>query len=328
MHIAGWYDVFLSGTVRNFVGMRRGAGSPESRQAQKLVIGPWHHIPWKPLVEQNSHDASALIVDDWQLQWFDLHLKGEKTGILDSPVSIWLVGEDRWLDLPGWPAPDAVPTRMFLHSGGRANSAHGDGRLSLEMPEGEPADIFTYDPTSPIKSLGGHSCCFPTIAPMGPADQSESEQWHSMLVYTSEPEAEDLLLIGDASVVLYAATDARDTDWTARLCVVDESGVSTNIQEGIVRARYRDSLSEPTLLDANRVYKYTLDLGPVGIRIAAGKRIRLDVSSSDFPHWDRNMNTGGPLGHEGIVESCVATQVILHDSDHPSHLVLPVVKER
>jgi len=188
--------------------------------------------------------------------------------------------------------------------------------------------VFTYDPATPIKSHGGHSCCFPTIAPMGPADQSESEQWHSMLVYTSEPLPGDLVLIGDASVVLYAATDALDTDWTARLCVVDELGVSTNIQEGIVRARYRESLSEPTLLEPNRIYEYAISLGPVGIRVRAGNRIRLDVSSSDFPQWDRNMNTGGSLGHHGIVESCVATQVVLHDSEHPSHLVLPVVRER
>ncbi|CAN5885456.1 CocE/NonD family hydrolase [soil metagenome] len=328
LHIAGWYDVFLSGTVRNFMGMRQGSGSQGSRDAQKLVIGPWYHIPWKPLVGQNAHAASALLVDDWQLQWFDLHLKGQQSSILDSPVTFWLMGEDRWVDLPDWPPPDAAPMRMFMHSSGRANSAVGDGGLSLDAPGTEPADIFTYDPATPIESHGGHSCCFPTIAPMGPADQSASEQWHSMLVYTSDPLGGDLLLIGNASVVLYAATDALDTDWTARLCVVDEAGVSTNIQEGIVRARYRDSLSEPTLLEPNHVYQYTIALGPVGVRVAAGNRIRLDVSSSDFPQWDRNMNTGGPPGHEGIVESCVATQVVLHDSDHPSHLVLPVVSDR
>jgi putative CocE/NonD family hydrolase len=326
LHIAGWYDSFLSGTVKNFTGMRRGAGSQEARNAQKLVIGPWYHIPWSPLVNQNEQDAPALLVDNWQLQWFDLHLKGEQNAILESPVTIWLMGEDRWIDLPDWPSPDAVPTRMFLHSDGRANSARGDGSLSLEAPEQEPADIFTFDPAVPIESHGGHSCCFAEFAPMGPADQSLSEQWHAMLVYTTGPLREDMVLIGDASVVLYAATDVLDTDWTARLCVVDESGVSTNIQEGIVRARYRDSLSEPTLLEPDRVYEYTIELGPVGIRVAAGQRIRLDISSSDFPQWDRNMNTGGPLGHEGIVESCVATQVVLHDSDHPSHLVLPVVK--
>jgi len=328
LHIAGWYDVFLSGTVKNFVGMRKGSGSQASRNAQKLVIGPWYHIPWKPLVGQNEQAASAMVVDDWQLQWFDLHLKGKPSGILNSPVTLWLMGEDRWIDLPDWPDPNAAPARMYLHSGGRANSALGDGGLSWEAPLSEPSDVFTYDPATPIKSHGGHSCCFPTIAPMGPADQSESEQWHSMLVYTSEPLPGYLVLIGDASVVLYAATDALDTDWTARLCVVDELGVSTNIQEGIVRARYRESLSEPTLLEPNRIYEYAISIGPVGIRVRAGNRIRLDVSSSDFPQWDRNMNTGGSLGHHGIVESCVATQVVLHDSQHPSHPVLPVVRER
>jgi len=149
-----------------------------------------------------------------------------------------------------------------------------------------------------------------------------------VLVYTSEELAEDLVLIGDASVVLFAASSALDTDWTARLCIVDLNGESINIQEGIMRARYRESLSTPSLLEPNKVYEYTIPLGPVGIRVAAGYRIRLDISSSDFPQWDRNMNTGGPLGAEGLVESFVATQVVLHDADHPSHLVLPVVKER
>jgi uncharacterized protein len=328
LHIAGWYDVFLSGTVKNFAGMKRGAATQETRVAQKLVIGPWYHIPWKPLVAQNERAAAATLVDDWQLQWFDLHLKGNSSSILDNPVTIWLMGEDRWADLPDWPPPDTVPTRFFLHSDGRANSAMGDGRLSLGPPQYEPADIFTYDPSAPIKSRGGHSCCFPTVAPMGPMDQAESEQWHSMLVYTTEPLEDDLLLIGDASFVLFAATDALDTDWTARLCVVDRSGVSTNIQEGIVRARYRDSLSEPRHLEPNRVYRYTIELGPVGIRVPAGNRIRLDVSSSDFPLWDRNMNTGGAVGKEGLVEARVATQAVLHDQEYPSHLVLPVVKDR
>jgi uncharacterized protein len=326
LHIAGWYDVFLAGTVKNFRGLRSGAGSEAARNAQRLIIGPWYHIPWKPLVQENASDASPSIVDDWQLAWFDAHLKGQQLELPESPVRIWLQGEDRWLDLPDWPVPGAKEQRHYLHSGGRANSAYGDGVLAEDRPESEMPDVFTYDPMAPAESEGGHSCCFPKIAPMGPENQEKREQWMSVLVYTTPPLERDLVAIGDARVVLYASTDVRDTDWTARLCVVDEDGVSTNIQEGIVRARFRESLAEPTLLEPHKVYEYTIDLGPVGIRFKAGQRIRLQVSSSDFPQWDRNMNTGAELYREGLAEALTATNVVLHDSEYPSHLVLPVVE--
>ncbi len=160
---------------------------------------------------------------------------------------------------------------------------------------------------------------------MGPADQRAAEELNSLLVYTSEPLGEPLELIGDVSVTLYAATSAVDTDWTARLCEVFPDGRSINLKEGIVRARYRDSLTEPSLLEPDRVYEYTISLGPVGARIAAGNHLRLNVASSDFPQWDRNLNNGGELFAEGLTEAVVARQTVLHDADHPSHVTLPVV---
>jgi uncharacterized protein len=322
LHIAGWYDAFLSGTVKNFIGMCRLA----SANAQRLVIGPWFHIPWRPLVGETGERASPQIVDDLQLAWFDQHLKG-KGPALESPVNLYILGEHRWRGFDAWPPPLSVPTPWFLHSDGRANSKYGDGTLSLQEPVDEAADIFTYDPNGPAPSLGGHSCCFAFVAPMGPADQQEREELNGVLVYTSAPLADDLLLIGDVSLTLYAATSAVDTDWTSRLCEVDSAGVSTNIQEGIVRARFRDSMTDPTLLEPDRVYEYEIALGPVGIRISAGHRIRLQVSSSDFPQWDRNLNTGGALGKEEMVQAVVATQVVLHDADHPSRLMLPIVED-
>ncbi|MGE3798531.1 MAG: CocE/NonD family hydrolase, partial [Thermomicrobiales bacterium] len=142
----------------------------------------------------------------------------------------------------------------------------------------------------------------------------------------TEPLAEDMLIIGEPYVVLFATTSAVDTDWTARLCIVDEDDISVNLQEGIVRARFRESLEAPTWVEPGKVYEYRIDLGPVGIRVPAGHRIRLNISSSDFPQWDRNMNTGAPTGTQGLAEAVVATQVILHDADHPSRLMLPVVE--
>lgn len=326
LHVAGWYDIFLTGTVKNFVALQHEAGSNEARANQRLVIGPWFHIPWKPLVGEASKSASPNVVDDVQLAWFDRQLRGLRPGANESPVSLFVMGEDRWRDFPSWPPPGSTPVDYYLHSQGRANSAFGDGTLSIQPPGDEPPDIFTYDPGIPNLSIGGHSCCFTFAAPMGPADQSASEQYNGVLVYSSEALGEDLWLIGDVAVELHAATSAVDTDWTARLCRVDQQGVSVNLQEGIVRARFRDSLTSPTLIEPNRVYAYRIELGPVGVRIPAGDRLRVSISSSDFPQWDRNMNTGGEFGTEGPAAAITATQVVLHNAAYPSRIILPVVK--
>jgi putative CocE/NonD family hydrolase len=327
LHIAGWYDIFLEGSVKNFASLCTEAGSEEARAKQRLVIGPWYHIPWKPLVSVHSEDASPNLVDDWQLAWFDHHLKGVAERAREPLVTLFIMREERWRHFDSWPPANSTLTSYFLHSGGRANSAFGDGALSLVPPAHEEADIFTYDPATPPPSRGGHSCCFDFVAPMGPANQAEREQSNGVVVYTTGPLTDDLLLIGEPSVILHAASSAVDTDWTARLCVVDAAGVSTNIQEGIVRARFRDSLTTPTLIEPDRIYEYEIALGPIGVKIAKGERVRVTVSSSDFPQWDRNMNTGADLGVESASAAIVATQAVLHDADHPSRLLLPVVSQ-
>ncbi|MBA3413898.1 MAG: CocE/NonD family hydrolase, partial [Chloroflexia bacterium] len=151
--------------------------------------------------------------------------------------------------------------------------------------------------------------------------------WNGVLVYTAAPLERDLLLVGDASVTLFAASSAVDTDWTARLCTVDPTGRSTNVKAGIVRARFRDGTAEPSPIEPHRVYEYAISLGPIGVRVAAGHALRLTVSSSDFPHWDRNLNSGGPLFAEDAGAAVVATQTVLHDAAHPSRVVLPVVDD-
>lgn len=322
LHIVGWWDVFLSGAVANFLGLRAGAGDERARQAQKLVIGPWYHCPWTPIGEKDG--PGGRVVDDWQLRWLDHFLKGRETGVLDAPVTAYVVG-DGWRDLDGWPPSSSRPAEWFARSQGRANSATGDGALSLKPPSDEPADVFAYDPAFPTPSLGGHSCCYESLAPMGPAWQSAAEALNTVLVYTGAPLEQDLELVGDVTVTLYAASTAVDTDFTARLCLVDPDGNSTNLQEGIVRARFRESRSEPKPLVPGEVYEYRISLGPVGVRVPAGHRLRLDVSSSDFPQWDRNLNTGGPLGAEGLSAAVIATQAVLHDRLHPTRVTLPVV---
>jgi uncharacterized protein len=327
LHIAGWYDVFLTGSVKNFIGMRNESGSDVARARQKLLVGPWTHMPWAPTgLTSDLRGCGPGIVDDMQLRWFDQFLKGEETGVLDAPVSLFVMGAETWRDFPDWPPPGSEPVRWFFHSKGRANSRFGDGTLSLDAPGGEPSDLFTADPMAPTTSIGGHSCCFNFVAPMGPADQREAEEYNSVLVYTSEPLVEPTELIGDVTVTLYAATSARDTDWTARLCEVHPDGRSINLQEGIVRARYRESQSEPSLLEPDRIYRYDISLGPVGVRIAPGNRLRVTVSSSDFPQWDRNLNTGDHLFRQRPSAAVVATQTVLHNTEHASHLTVHTVR--
>ena len=311
--VGGWWDAFLRGTVDAFERLRATSGAPT-----KLVVGPWAHAGWQPLGADDP-TAGPTAVADWHLRWLDHVLRNHETGVLDSPVTVHLPGVG-WRALDDWPPPSARPAEWFLHSHGRANSAAGDGALSLDPPRDEPPDLFVYDPAYPAAGAGGHAWPFVT----GPADQSAREGNPSVLVYTSPPLAEDVELIGEAVLVLHAATSAVDTDFTARLCVVEEDGVSTNLQEGIVRARFRDSLVEPLQVPHGEVLEYRLRLGPVGARVAAGRRLRLQVSSSDFPLWDRNLNTGGRPGNESLADGVVATQVVLHDSAHPSRLLLPV----
>lgn len=325
LHIAGWYDIFLAGSVKNYLGMRDGAGTAGARAGQKLVIGPWVHMPWAP-VSASPEGVEPTVVDDLQLRWFDRFLKGEETGVMDAPVSLYVMGAEEWRDYPDWPPPGSEPVQWYLHSRGRANSRFGDGFLSKEAPGDEPPDVFTYDPAYPNQSNGGHSCCFGFVSPMGPADQRASEELNGVLVYTSEPLARPMELIGDVTVTLYAASSARDTDWTARLCEVHPDGRSINLQEGIVRARYRDSLTEPSLIEPDRVYRYKILLGPVGVRIAAGNRLRLSISSSDFPQWDRNLNTGGPLFGEVLTDAVVARQTVLHNVGNASHLTVSTTR--
>jgi putative CocE/NonD family hydrolase len=316
LHLAGWYDVFLAGSVENFLGLEG---------LQKLVVGPWVHGPWTPTAgSAGGSEAGSLAVDDWTVRFLDVVLRGANRARLGAPVTAFVLG-DGWRELDGWPPSSSRPVDWHLHSRGQANSCHGDGSLAPAPPLDEPPDVYVYDPLAPSVGAGGHSCCSADIAPMGPASQRAREEWRDVLVYTSAPLDEDLQLLGDASVTLFAASSAVDTDFAARLCLVDRDGESVNLTEGIVRARYRDSLATPRLLTPWAVEEYRISLGPVGAVVPAGHRLRLDVSSSDFPHWDRNLNTGGPLGQEGPERAVVATQAVFHDRLRPSRLTLPVV---
>jgi putative CocE/NonD family hydrolase len=322
LHIGGWYDVFVDGTLTNWAGLRLAGHAP-----QRLVVGPWHHLPaLVPAGPIPFGQASRRDLDADQLGWFDLWLRDHDPGpTVRPPVSAYLTGADRWVELDDWPPSGARPVRWWLHSRGRANGASGDGTLSTEAPADEPPDVFVYDPAQPVPSAGGHSCCDPGYAPMGPADQLAVEVLHGVLVYTSPPLARPMVVAGRVEAELHASSSAVDTDWMVKLCDVDRRGRSVNLQEGIVRARFRGSPDTPVLLVPGQVETYRVDLGSLFHRFASGHRVRVQVSSSSFPAWEPNLNTGHPLGIDALPDRVVATQQVLHTAGAASFISLSML---
>jgi putative CocE/NonD family hydrolase len=323
LHFGGSYDAFLDGTVKNFAGIRRDSATDLGRASQKLVIYPTVHFPWEPVAWPGVGAFGPSDVDDLHVRWYDRFLRdGDDDGLLDSPASVYVLGSG-WRDFEDWPPPGAELTPFFLHSRGRANSVYGDGALSPDPPGDEPPDVYAYDPLDPITSAGGHSCCSSPPNPVGPACQHGAEVSPAVLVYTSAELERDLMIAGDVRMKLFAASSAPDTDWVVRLCGVDETGCSRNIQEGIVRASFRESLIDPRPITPGEVYEYELVLGPVAVRVPRGWRLRIQVRSSDFPQWDRSLNctSGDPA------EARIATQAVFHTDAQPSHILLPLMAD-
>lgn len=325
LNIGGWYDIFVDGTLRNYLGMREHGGSERARAGQRLLIGPWHHSPWSEQVNGTCFGPAARgsIVARAQVEWWDRWLRD---GSVDdgAPVEVFSMGDNTWHRLPAWPPP-AVFADYYLRSDGDALSLNGNGQLSTVAPSAdEEPDHFVHNPRMPVRSAGGRSCCRENSVPMGPADQRGVEIG-PVLVYSSEVLPEPVQVTGEVSVVLHAATTATDTDWTAKLVDVHPDGTAINIADGILRARYRDSLADPELLEPDAVYEYVIALGSTCTRFAAGHRIRLEIASANFPCYDRNLNTGGPIGAETVDDAIVANQTVFHDPARPSRLILPVV---
>ena len=333
LNMGGWYDLFLKGTLANYTGMKARGGSDAARQHQRLVIGPWAHGPlggWFPeqsyglLAGTETADITGL-----QLRWFDWLLKGEDTGLAaEKPVRLFVMGANEWRDEDDWPLPGTEYVDYFLHSRGRANTAGGDGRLSTDAPGDEPQDAYLYDPRHPVPTTGGGTF-LPGLsigANAGPRDQSAVEARHDVLCYTTEPLAAPLEVIGPVLAVLHVSSSATDTDFTAKLVDVAPDGRAENLADGILRARYRESLSEPSPLEPERVYELTIDLVATAAVIPAGHRIRLEVSSSNFPRFDRNTNTGGVIAIEGEADIRQAVNRVHHTRVRPSRLVLPVIR--
>lgn len=322
-HIAGWFDFFLGGTLRAFQGVQAHARSEAARRAQRLVIGPWVHGPAAASQSQAGEvefgPEAILDLHEQRLRWYDYWLKGVANGALDGPpVRAFLMGANRWLELDSWPPAGVTYRPLFLHqrTGPSVGSLNGGG-LSFDRPDApEAPDSFTYDPRQPVPSL----IVYPQL---GPKDHRPVED--RVLTYTSAVLEADLVVAGPVTAVLHAASSAPDTDWVVRLCDVWPDGRSMSVCDGILRARYRESLTQATLLTPDEVYEFRVDLWSTAQVFKAGHRLRVHVTSSDFPRYDRNLNTGGPFGAES--HSAVAINTVFHDAVRPSHLSLPILPQ-
>lgn len=324
-HIGGWYDTFVEGTLRNFTNLA--SRMADRRHEQRLVVGPWYHNPWASLVGQTDFGPEAAgRVDDHQLQWFDRWLKDAETDLDDlPPIQIFVMGENTWRSGHEWPPASVSYVDYYLHSAGRANSISGNGALSHDPPGDEWPDVFMYDPRDPVPSLGGRSCCVAELTPMGPANQRRIAVRNDVLVYATGPLQQDLEVTGPVTAILWASSTAPDTDFTVTLVDVHPSGCSINLCDGIVRARYRDSMIDPQPLVPGEAYRYEVQVGSTSNLFRRGHRIGVLVSSSNFPTYDRNANTGSDPGDVVQDELTVATQTIFHDSRRVSLVRLPVI---
>ena len=328
--MGGWYDVFLQGTLNNYMGVSQ-QGLEPGKSNQKVVIGPWIHSLGDSGRDTGTGDVEfgeSVRIDlmDEHVRWFDYWLKGIDTGIQDEPpVNVFVMGANQWRAASDWPLPDTQYTPYYLRSQGGANSMFGNGTLNTSPPSTEESDQFVFDPNHPVLTVGGSTCCSEDLTPvsMGPRDQQQVEWRPDVLVYSSPVLDQDVDVIGPVKMTLYAASDAPDTDFTAKLVDVHPNGSVINIAQGIIRARYRDSWEAPTLLEPGKIYEYTIDLWSTSNRFLKGHQIRVEVSSSNFPQFDRNPNTGHAFGMD--TETRIAHQTIYHDEDHPSHILLPIV---
>src|SRR5579885_3343992 len=264
--------------------------------------------------------------DEIMLEWYDHLLKGEENAMAGGkPVRIFVMGKNVWRDEDDWPLARAKATRFFLHSAGSANSSVGNGSLSTTAPATERSDSYVYDPADPVPTIGGPLCCDAAHLKPGPFDQKAAEQRQDVLVYTTEAFAKDTEVTGPVTLDLYASTSAVDTDFTAKLVDVWPNGFAQNLTEGILRLRYRNSQEKSELAKPGEIYRLTVDLWATSNVFLAGHRLRLEISSSNFPRFDRNLNTGEDQATG--TKMVKAVNAVYHDTAHPSALILPVVPE-
>ncbi len=319
----GWYDYYAGEIFANYLALRRGAPTPELRDSHRVLIGPWTHgINYSSVLGEVDFGEAALAENDATMRWLECVLAGRAiTDFQEAPIRVFVMGRNEWRDLSQWPPPGL----QFLDWHLRA-----DGSLSHEPAGDEAPDVYCYDPADPAPTLGGNHSVGPynpglyEICRPGPFDQRQVEERSDVLSFTSDALERDIEVIGPVSVTLYAASSALDTDFVARLNDVHPDGRSMNITEGVIRARFREDVwGAPKLMEPGRAYEFTIDLQATSQVFLAGHRIRLQVTSSNFPLWDRNLNTGNDPATDTSMQ--VARQAVYHDSTYPSRVRLPVI---
>ncbi len=324
LHISGWYDDEQIGTPLNYIGMTMRGATPAARNSQRMIMGPWGHVvnTESKLGEVDFGPQALIDLRAEELRWFNRWLKGYKSvtsAAEEFPVRIFVMGANEWRDEREWPLARTQWTPFYLHSGGRANSRFGDGTLSTTKPGDEPTDTYRYDPARPVPFITA-----PTSSQVGgPDDYSAIERRDDVLVYVSEPLREEVEVTGPIRVDLYASSSAPDTDFMAKLVDVWPTGFVQRLCDGMVRARFREGMDRPSLIEPGSIYHYSIDCWNTSQTFKAGHSIGLEISSSAFPKYDRNLNTGAPLGV--TTEMAVAEQRIYHDAEHLSAVMLPII---
>jgi len=323
--IAAWYDIFQGGSLKNYLGLKAGSGNAAARTGQRLTVIVGGHAGNGPKIgdvdfgPESHFDENAVT-----LEWYDFLLKGLQNKFASGkPVKLFVMGENKWRYEDEWPPARAKETHYFLHSFGQANTGAGNGLLSTDAAGPDKADSFTYDPADPVPTVGGPLCCDGEHLPAGPRDQREVEKRKDVIVYTTAALADDTEVTGPVTLDLYAKSSAVDTDFTAKLVDVWPNGFAQNLTEGILRARYRNSTAKAEPIVPGKVYEYKIDLWSTSNVFLKGHKIRLEVSSSNFPRFDRNLNNGKDAGANSAFDK--ADNTIYHDREHPSALLLPVV---
>ncbi len=325
-HVGGWYDVFLRGTLRNYVGMRTQAPTQWARDHQELTIGPWiHDGPMNGKAGMlDFGSVAAFDKNETILTWYE-HVFNNKNP-QRKRVRIFVMGINQWREEDDWPIPRTSYTRYYLSSAGHANSAAGDGTLGPSIPDHAYSDTETYDPSSPVPTRGGSLCCLHdqvTQEPSGAFDQREIEKRNDVLIYTTGAFDKDFEVTGPFTAEIYISSSARDTDLTAKLVDIWPNGFAQNLADNVQRLRYRNSTQKAELLQPGKIYKVIFEIGATSNVFRAGHRLRLELSSSNFPRFDRNLNAGENPEHGRKFTS--AENRIYHDPEHPSAIVLPVI---
>ncbi|MEZ5426258.1 MAG: CocE/NonD family hydrolase [Pyrinomonadaceae bacterium] len=328
-----WYDVSSGPNLAAYNHVRKTA-SPEIADKQYLVIAPTLHCGYKRATEntvvgERSMGDARLDYDEMTYGWFDHFLKGEDNGVLKKmpKVRYFTMGLNKWQTSESWPPKGAEPVAFYLSSGGKANSLNGDGKLLALPPAADAPDRFKYDPMNPVPSYGGNVCCTGNAVQGGAFDQRKMEERSDILVYTTEPFKEGVELSGPVEVTLYVSSDAKDTDFTVKLIDVYPDGTAYNLDETIQRMRYREGYDRPPVwMEDGQVYKVALSPLNTSNYFPAGHRLRIEVSSSNFPRFDRNLNTGGNNYDEA--KGVVASNAVHHSKQYPSEVKITVIKKK